>query len=316
MAETGDASDLPAHLVVLASEVHSKLDFHKNAYSDYIGINNALHRVIEERGKLQQEQNAVLQLVATKEELTKMNEEQAAEIESLKEKLQASGLQHNQSGGVQTRSMQKRKRHSLGHDGEDADEHELMEDLFGMNNPEQGLSVELEDVKKKLMDIRSKLIKGFHDIDNGGRNIGIKNMGQLSEKPFQLACLEKLPHKEAEAEASELCYFWQEQLMNPEWNPFKTVTVGGIPEEIINVDDDKLQELQAAWGEGVCKAVLNGLMEMKECGRLSDRTIVPELWNFKEKRKATLGESVEYMCSQVKRLSYAKGRTSRREKRH
>lgn len=55
--------------------------------------------------------------------------------------------------------MQKRKRHSLGHDGEDADEHELMEDLFGMNNPEQGLSVELEDVKKKLMDIRSKLIK-------------------------------------------------------------------------------------------------------------------------------------------------------------
>lgn len=57
MAETGDASDLPAHLVVLASEVHSKLDFHKNAYSDYIGINNALHRVIEERGKLQQEQN-------------------------------------------------------------------------------------------------------------------------------------------------------------------------------------------------------------------------------------------------------------------
>ena len=64
----------------------------------------------------------------------------------------------------------------------------------------------------------------------GRQNITVKYMGQLSERPFLLACLQKFLRKEAEAEASRLCKFWQEQLMNPEWYPFKTDTVGGISE--------------------------------------------------------------------------------------
>jgi hypothetical protein len=73
-----------------------------------------------------------------------------------------------------------------------------------------------------------------------------------------------------------------------------------------------LQELRAAWGEEVYLAVVNCLLEIEECGKLTDRTIVPELWNYKENRKATRSECVEYMCSQVKRLNGAKGRTTRR----
>jgi hypothetical protein len=57
---------------------------------------------------------------------------------------------------------------------------------------------------------------------------------------------------------------------------------------------------------------VNCLMEIEECGRLTDRTIVPELWNFKENRKATCSECVEYIFSQVKRLNGSKGRTTRR----
>ncbi|KAM0868892.1 hypothetical protein ACQ4PT_041015 [Festuca glaucescens] len=319
MAETGDGSRLPSPLDVLTSDVHSRLEFHKYAYIDCVGIKNALDCVIEEKVKLQQEQNAIVQLAAEKDGLTKKNEELVAEIKSLKEKLQAnessnllqgSGFQQSQSGRAQTGSMQKRKRQS---GDEDADEHELMEGLSGMDNPDQGLSTEHEGARREISDIHSTLIKGFIDISNtGGRNIAIKYIGQLDDRPFLPACLKKLPPKEAQKKSSELYHFWQEQIMNPEWNPFNTVTVEGITKEIVDVSDEKLQELCAAWGEEVYKAVVNCLTEIHESGNLRDRTIVPELWNFKGKRKATISESIEYVCSQVKRLSDTKNRRTRR----
>lgn len=57
MAETGDASRLPTSLDVLASDVHSRLEFHRYAFMDCVGIKNALHCVMEEREKLQERQN-------------------------------------------------------------------------------------------------------------------------------------------------------------------------------------------------------------------------------------------------------------------
>uniref|UniRef100_A0ACD5YKJ4 Uncharacterized protein n=1 Tax=Avena sativa TaxID=4498 RepID=A0ACD5YKJ4_AVESA len=283
MSDPGGARCLPTKLDLLASDLHNKQDFYKNAYVDYVSINNALHAVMEEKGKLQQEQNVVVQLStekdqliadlnAQKEQLTTKIEEQAAEIESLKEQLKAreschallalkasglqisqsaevsaqkdqlttsyeeqaaeietlkeqlkaselalqgTGLLSSQSGIVYLRSMKKRQRQSNGN-GEDADY--------------QGLATELEDAKKELSDIHSKLIKGFVDISStGGRNISIKNIGQLSDKPFLQACLKKLTPKEATRKASELCKFWQMQLLNPEWNPAKTLSDEDIP---------------------------------------------------------------------------------------
>jgi hypothetical protein len=52
--------------------------------------------------------------------------------------------------------MQKRKRQS---GDENADEHELMEDLSGMDNPDQGLSIEHEGARREICDIHSLLIK-------------------------------------------------------------------------------------------------------------------------------------------------------------
>lgn len=57
MAETGGARCLHASLDVLASDVHSRLEFHKSAYTDYAGINNALHCVMEEKANLELQQN-------------------------------------------------------------------------------------------------------------------------------------------------------------------------------------------------------------------------------------------------------------------
>ena len=83
-------------------------------------------------------------------------------------------------------------------------------------------------------------------------------------------------------------------------------------QEIANIDDDKLQELKRAWGSGAYNAVVNALVEMKEYDRLNDRSIAYELWNFKEGRRATTRECVDYMSNQVKRLTVTKRRKTRR----
>ena len=57
MAEQADSRRLPTSLDVLVSDVQAKVELYKNAYVIYVGINNVLHGVIEEKGKLQQEQN-------------------------------------------------------------------------------------------------------------------------------------------------------------------------------------------------------------------------------------------------------------------
>ena len=83
-------------------------------------------------------------------------------------------------------------------------------------------------------------------------------------------------------------------------------------QEVLNVNDDKLQELKKEWGEGPYKAVINALMEMKEYNCLGDRSTVYELWNYRADRKATLTECTEYMADRVQQLTVVKRRRSRR----
>jgi hypothetical protein len=80
----------------------------------------------------------------------------------------------------------------------------------------------------------------------------------------------------------------------------------------VNVDDDKLQELKRAWGSGAHDAVVNTLVEMKQYDRLSDGSIANELWNYKEGRRATTRECINYMSNQVKQLTMTKRRRIRR----
>lgn len=60
--------------------------------------------------------------------------------------------------------------------------------------------------------------------------IGIKRMGELDEKPFQNASKKKFPAADADIKALELCSYWQEELKNPSWHPYKIVECGGKPE--------------------------------------------------------------------------------------
>ncbi|KAI3847532.1 hypothetical protein MKX03_013751, partial [Papaver bracteatum] len=67
----------------------------------------------------------------------------------------------------------------------------------------------------------------------------------------------------------------------------------------INEKDEKLSRLRNEMGEDVFKVVATALLELNEYNG-SGRYIVPELWNFKEGRRATLKEGIQVL-SKLKR---------------
>uniref|UniRef100_A0A0E0MNV1 Factor of DNA methylation 1-5/IDN2 domain-containing protein n=1 Tax=Oryza punctata TaxID=4537 RepID=A0A0E0MNV1_ORYPU len=166
-----------------------------------------------------------------------------------------------------------------------------------MNDPTVGHHASGDD---DLEIIRGKLIKGFSDVD-AEYHIGIKEIGVQNDNPFQSACNEKLPPEEADTAASELNSLWQELLNDKSWNPFHIITVdGGRQVEVIDVDDDKLKDVRMTWGEGPYKSVTDALVERKEHN--IDGPGVFDLWNYKEGRKASLGERIENVVDHVKQL--------------
>jgi hypothetical protein len=55
--------------------------------------------------------------------------------------------------------------------------------------------------------------------------VGIKRMGQLDERPFQVACKRKYRDDDAEGKAASLVSSWQEEIQKTSWHPFTTIQV-------------------------------------------------------------------------------------------
>jgi len=60
-------------------------------------------------------------------------------------------------------------------------------------------------------------------------------------------------------------------------------------QEVLDDDDAKLKLLRFEYGDDVCNAVKTALMEINMYNP-SERDLVPEFWNFRKGRKATIKE--------------------------
>ncbi|XP_059643648.1 factor of DNA methylation 1-like [Cornus florida] len=176
-----------------------------------------------------------------------------------------------------------------------------IEELGDLENLNQALIVKECQSNYELQEARTELIVSLRDMLTIGRNtlFGIKRMGEIDVKPFQNTCKLKFPPEEAQIKGPEQCSLWQERLRKSEWHPFKIVFVEGNHQEVIDDDDEMLRNLKEEWGDDIYEAVTTALKEMNEYNP-SGWYVVSELWNFKEKRKATLKEVISYILKNLK----------------
>ncbi|CAD6334586.1 unnamed protein product [Miscanthus lutarioriparius] len=138
-------------------------------------------------------------------------------------------------------------------------------------------------------------------------HIGVKKVGELDPSVFLSLCKRKFPAADAEAESASLCSKWQNEIENPEWQPFKVIIVDGKASEVLKEDDRKLRELKEL-GKEPYAAVTKALLELKD-GNGSRKDPFPELWNYDEGRKANMVEGVRFalkLCN----VSKTKGKRS------
>ncbi|XP_073105568.1 factor of DNA methylation 5-like [Elaeis guineensis] len=174
---------------------------------------------------------------------------------------------------------------------------EKRDELEGLTDVSTALAVKERQTNDELQRARKALITGLKEMQSGSTLIGIKRMGELDYKPFRNAFKGKFLSIEADIKAAELCTFWQQELQNSDWHPFKVIQIGEDYKQVINEDDEKLRDLKCQLGDEVYKAVTAALNELLEYNA-SGNYCISELWNFKEGRKASLGEVIQYIFKQ------------------
>ncbi|KAF9598683.1 hypothetical protein IFM89_029933 [Coptis chinensis] len=185
---------------------------------------------------------------------------------------------------------------------------EMTDEVESLVDQCQTLTVVERKYNHELQEVRKALIDGFDDFLSYARGtIGLKRMGVLDVKPFQDACSLKLQNGDLDVTSIALCSLWQEHVKNSQWHPFRIISNKGIFHEIIDENDEKLRELKHEWGEKVYDAVAVALLEINEYNA-SGGYAVRELWNFKEVRKASLKEVIEYILNKLKILTASKHR--------
>ncbi|KAK1386261.1 Factor of DNA methylation 1 [Heracleum sosnowskyi] len=244
-------------------------------------------RLLEEQQREKEAaQNEILRLERELDEKQRLE----MEIQELKRKLQV--MKHLESEDAEAlKSKMKEMQEEL------KEKEEQRNDIETLS---QTLITKERWSNDELQDARKKLIEGLKEILSGPRtNIRIKKMGELDDKVFKKACKERFPPYEAEIKAVELFSLWQVKMTNPAWYPIKIVKVEGHDKEAIDPDDEMLRNLKEEWGNEIHGAVCKALLEMNEYNP-SGRYVVPELWNTKEDRKATLKEVISYIVKNVK----------------
>nr|XP_043622784.1 protein INVOLVED IN DE NOVO 2-like [Erigeron canadensis] len=251
---------------------------------------------------------AILEQKKAEERMVKLADEQKKEKENLHQQIiefqkmldekQRLELEINQKKGAlkvmkhmtdEHEAEQKRIQEEL---EEKEEELEARMDLY------QTLIIKERKTNDELQDARKELISGLKK-PVARAIIGVKRMGELDPKPFTDAG-KKLGSGKDEVESMiKLVSLWEDRLRDPSWHPFKVIIVGEKCEEILDEEDEKIASLKLEYGEDICDAVVTALKELNEYNP-SGRYPLPELWNFKENRKATLKEGVECILKKWK----------------
>ncbi|CAI9108601.1 OLC1v1008247C3 [Oldenlandia corymbosa var. corymbosa] len=168
---------------------------------------------------------------------------------------------------------------------------EKQEELDALETVNQTLTIKQRLGNDEVQDARKEMMQGLKD---SRAFICVKRMGELDEKPFHIAVKRKFPGKQAAVKVAELSSLWENHLRDPDWHPYKVVMDGEVAKEILDESDEKLSGLKAEYGDEVYQAVVKALNEVNEYNP-SGRYPLPELWNAKEGRRATLKEGVEYI---------------------
>ncbi|CAJ1951393.1 unnamed protein product [Sphenostylis stenocarpa] len=281
LAEEKKKKDLRNESLLLASKEQKIAD------------ENVLRLVEEQKREKEEAYNKILQLEKQLDAKQKLE----MEIEELKGKLQV--MKH--LGDEDDTAVQNKIKEMNDELQEKVDN---LENLEAMN---QTLVVKERQSNDELQEARKELIKGLEDMLNGPRiTIGLKRMGELDQKVFVTNCKKIFSPEEAGTKGVELCSLWQENVKNSAWHPFKVITVNDKAENIIDEDDDQLRSLKQEWGDEIYLAVVTALKEIYEYNPSGGYTVV-ELWNFKEKRKATLKEVISYILDHIKPLKRKRG---------
>ncbi|KAH9766718.1 protein involved in de novo 2 [Citrus sinensis] len=125
--------------------------------------------------------------------------------------------------------------------------------------------------RRRLMD---EIEEGLLDMLNNRSTLLVKRMGEINRKAFDDMCSEKYSNGDWQEISAELCSLWERYLGDSNWHPFKRVKNGGIWQEIIDDEDEKLKELKNDHAE-VYEVVTNALLELNEYNP-SSRYPVPE----------------------------------------
>ncbi|XP_010690731.2 factor of DNA methylation 1 isoform X1 [Beta vulgaris subsp. vulgaris] len=250
----------------------------------YDQLSTALKSMAMDKRKLQQDHAREierLQSVILNSEKTKLElDNQRKEVE-----LRAKEVDERE---IQIKSKHEKLDSLMRELEEGGDELQSLESLNQtLISKERTTNVELQDARKALI----RTLQGINDVE---ADIRIKRMGEVQIKPFRDACLKKSSAGDWQMRASTICSSWQDILGNASWHPFKNRVVNGKLQEVIDEDDGKLKELRGGWGEEAYEVVIKALMELNDYNP-SGRFVVSELWNYKEGRRASLKEAIEYL---------------------